>query len=442
MLKRYGLGLLLITFLLVGLGSTHTATAVAQGNPNADILRLVNELRANYGLPPFTYNAALAAAAQNQANFMATNNVYTHTGAGGSTPQTRALAAGYVGRATENIVGGTSLTPSQGVVWWRNSPIHFATMISDQYIEAGVGFAQGFDQNFYALVVGTPSDRPPIISAAEERRNNEVYAPVAPIVLAAPREDGSIVHVVGPGQSLWVIAARYEISLSQLLLYNNLQEDSLITAGDELLIQLAEGQEPPPTPTPRPFHVVREGETPWTIAAIYGLTLEEFYWLNQMTEFDVIHAGNEVRVALMPGEAPPPTPTPQLAHVVRSGDTLWGIANRYGLPLENLLAYNNLAQNAVLSIGQALLIVAPTPPPTATPEVTATLPPTAVPTSTATPTPTVDAASVAMVAPTATAVSTPAPGADLREALNMGALAVGVGLLLLAGVAIVMIRRQ
>jgi uncharacterized protein YkwD len=130
---------LLLAMLLMAIGDPHSAASVnAQAGPTSEILRLVNQVRAGYGLSPLVWDGTLAAAAQNQANYMATSNIYSHTGAGGSSPQTRALAAGYPGHATENIVGGTNLTPSQGVIWWQNSAIHFNTMISQRYIHAGV----------------------------------------------------------------------------------------------------------------------------------------------------------------------------------------------------------------------------------------------------------------------------------------------------------------
>ena len=67
-------------------------TAVSAQSPTGSILTLVNQLRASYGLPGFTYDPQLAAAAQAHANWMAQTAVYSHTGAGGSTPQTRANA--------------------------------------------------------------------------------------------------------------------------------------------------------------------------------------------------------------------------------------------------------------------------------------------------------------------------------------------------------------
>jgi LysM repeat protein len=64
-----------------------------------------------------------------------------------------------------------------------------------------------------------------------------------------------------------------------------------------------------------------------------------------------------------PTVTPTPTPTPApITHTVASGDTLYGIAGTYGITLEQLLAANNLRADAVLRIGQVLLI-----PPTPTP---------------------------------------------------------------------------
>lgn len=396
--------------MLILLFSSGNEETNAQAGSAADIFRLVNQVRAGYGLPPFIWDNSLAAAAQNQAVYMATNNIYSHTGAGGSSPASRAIAAGYPGRATENIVGGTDLTPNQGVIWWQNSPIHFNTMMSERYIHAGAGFAQGHDQNFYALVVGVPSDQSsgPVVN---DNPGGETFAPVAPIQLASPRDDGSIVHIVGPGHSFWAIAARYEIPLEQLYLYNNLTEDSVINPGDELLIRLAEGQLPPPTPTPPATHIVNEGDSLWTIAAWYKLSLADLLLLNAMEEDSLLSPGDEIRIRLLPGEELPPTATPSTTHTIRSGDTAWGIAVEYGLSVTDLLAFNNMTSNTVLTIGDTLLVAPPSPTPadTPTPEITVNAPPTVtpLPTPTITPIPTASPWAVVLVEnqPTATVLA-------------------------------------
>lgn len=60
---------------------------------------------------------------------------------------------------------------------------------------------------------------------------------INPIQIAAPKEDGSVVHVVEQGQTLWNIAAAYQVTLQEVLTLNDLTKDSLIFPGEELLIK-------------------------------------------------------------------------------------------------------------------------------------------------------------------------------------------------------------
>jgi LysM repeat protein len=420
--------------LLLAIG--HTQRAEAQGN---EILQLVNAVRAEYGLAPVAYNAQLAAAAQGHANFIATEGIYSHYGVNGSTWQDRAQAAGYPGWAGENLVGGTRLTPQQGVTWWRNSATHFSNMLNPRWTEAGVGYAVGNGQNFYVMVFGTQSEGPP------PRAEQVVDVPfiVAPIELAAPNPDGSIVHVVGEGHTFWAIAARYEVSIADLYLFNGLNQDTVLNPGDKLTIRLADGQPPPPTPTPPTTHTVREGESLWTIAAAYRTDLDTLLWLNGVTIDHVVYAGDQVKVRLGEGEAPPPTPTPQQSHIVRAGDTAFGIALQYGLSLDDLLAFNRLSVDTLLQIGQELLIRPPTPTPEPTPMPTPTM--TSMPVAlapsafrAASPTPT--------RAPTAVAVAESTEpetgGLDWGSVMGIGAMVVGLLLTVAAGVAVMVLWRK
>jgi LysM repeat protein len=352
-------GLCLVLVLLIN-GGWRTEAA-AQADTASQLLQLVNQVRARHGLAPFQSDQALAVAAQNQAEFNAASSRYGHSGVGGSSPQDRANAAGYSGYVVENVVGGTDLTPAQGVTWWVNSPVHYNTLITTRYAFAGTGFATNGRQRHYVLVVGRPADGRP------ERAVPVASAPafVAPIILSEPAADGSISHQVRVGQTLWAIAARYQVTLEELRLFNNLAEEALLRPGDKLIIRLAEGQEPPPTPTPPLTHIVREGETLWTIAARFRLNLADLFWLNGLNEDSLIQPGEEIMIRLAPGQPPPPTPTPQTSHEVQSGQSLWEIAALYGLSVEALRALNELDATHVLQPGDQLRI-RPWPSPTAT----------------------------------------------------------------------------
>lgn len=355
---------MLLLFLL-----THRQSEVqAQTGAALEILQLVNQFRVNNGLTPFTPNSALVSAAQNQANYMAEFSVFSsHVGYGGSTPQSRANAAGYSGFVIENIVGGTGLTASKGLTWWINSPIHYNTLVTSRYSEAGTAFASNGESNFFVLVVGRKSNAP--ASGANDVSPEPLY--ITPITLTEPGEDGSIVHVVQDGQAIWSLAAHYEVPISDILLFNNMTESDFVQPGDEIVIRLAEGQEPPPTPTPPLTHLVRDGQSLWSIALRYNLKFADLLLFNGFDETTILQPGDEVVIRLAPGQAPPPTPTPILFHSVQAGQTLWDIALANGMNLDELLSMNEgLSAESVLQPGDEIRVRLPAP--TAVPTITST----------------------------------------------------------------------
>lgn len=186
----------------------------------------------------------------------------------------------------------------------------------------------------------------------------------------------------------------------------------------------------------------------WTIAARYRVSLSDIFWLNGLTESSILQPGEQVVVRLAEGQPPPPTPTPQVSHFVKSGDTLLGIAFRYGLTLDELLTYNNIEISTVLQLGDELLIRPPSPTPTPIPTETP-IPPTVTPSPTST-------VLVVAVAPAATPtrpsiaaltmlVPTPTPPAEPPAAGQLvatGSLFAGMGILVLVGVVAAAIKRQ
>jgi LysM repeat protein len=263
------------------------------------------------------------------------------------------------------------MSARQGLIWWRNSPIHYNTLVSTRYTEAGTGFALTANgQNMFVLVVGQPSNAPPSNDQAAD--NSAAPLIITPITLAEPNEDGAIIHVIRPGQSLWMIAAYYDADLDYLYQINGLSENDVVQPGDEVYVQLADGQPPPPTPTPRLTYLVQDGDSAWLIAARHSIELDFFLGLNQIAEETVLQPGTEVRVHLAAGEAPPPTPTPPITYKVQAGDSLWAIAAKHNLTMEQLLAWNNLSESSFIVPGDELTIREVEPSPTPTAEATQT----------------------------------------------------------------------
>ncbi len=239
-------------------------------DPAAQILAMVNEIRAGLGLPPLRWSAALAAAAQAHTEWRTQTGQISHTGAGGSSPRDRAIAAGYGGGApvdvAENIVEGGLMTPEAAIRWWRNSPTHYNTMTSPYYEDAGVGYTiteDGYKR--YTLVVGRVGSAPAAQPQGGGRRRGAAAGPpptpaILPVQVATARPDGAIIHVVERGQALWTIAAVYSVDLGGLLALNGLEEGAYINPGDEIIVRPSD----PPTPTPPPTPTAIPSPTPPT----------------------------------------------------------------------------------------------------------------------------------------------------------------------------------
>jgi hypothetical protein len=75
--------------------------------------------------------------------------------------------------------------------------------------------------------------------------DNQGSNEIQPVQLATPNPDGSIVHIVEPGQSMWIIASAYEVDLSELYSLNGIGQDAVIVPGQELVIKLGSEINPP-----------------------------------------------------------------------------------------------------------------------------------------------------------------------------------------------------
>jgi Cysteine-rich secretory protein family/Secretion system C-terminal sorting domain len=112
------------------------------GQNNVDeneMLRLVNNLRSENGIPPVRLNPNLNKAAFNHSKDMADNNYFSHVGLNGSSFSQRAVNAGYTGSPLgENIAAGSS-TAAATFDQWKNSPDHRSNILNRNANEMGIG---------------------------------------------------------------------------------------------------------------------------------------------------------------------------------------------------------------------------------------------------------------------------------------------------------------
>ncbi len=103
-------------------------------------------------------------------------------------------------------------------------------------------------------------------------------------------------------------------------------------------------------------HTVRPGETLSGIAARYGTSAAALAAANDLADPDRIHAGRTLRVPATTTAARPSRAASSHVHVVRPGDTLSGIAARYGVSLAGVLKANRLGVSALIHPGDRVTV--------------------------------------------------------------------------------------
>ncbi len=226
------------------------APVIADAQSASEVIARINAYRAQNGLYTYAINQNLMGSAQIQSDYQASVQSVTHTGSGGSSPRDRAYAAGYGGGATiwvsEIIYGGTQATVDTAISWWKGSSVHNNAMLSPQSLEIGAGVASSGGSTYFTVVMGT------ISGSTSGETGGEIPPPAIPfnpVQAAEPAADGSIVHIVQAGQTLWTIAAVYDVPLDQLLELNDLTLDDLLQPDQEIKIRPPQDEKSSRTPT-------------------------------------------------------------------------------------------------------------------------------------------------------------------------------------------------
>ena len=147
-------------------------------------------------------------------------------------------------------------------------------------------------------------------------------------------------YTVKKGDSLYSIAKKYDTTVDKLKTTNNLTSNNL-SIGQVLKI--------PGTSTDLSnTHTVSKGETLYGIASKYGVSVDDIKKLNNLTSTTL----NIGQVLLLSGTTEENIIN---TYTVKKGDTLYGVASKYNLTIDELKSLNNLVSNT-LSVGQTLKI--------------------------------------------------------------------------------------
>ena len=113
---------------------------------------------------------------------------------------------------------------------------------------------------------------------------------------------------------------------------------------------------------------VRTGDTLFSIARRFGTSVAAIMQANGLSNPNLIYAGQRLVIPIGSGEQPPSTVSPSSTYVVASGDTLFSISRRFGVSVTIIAQVNGIVNPARIYIGQQLIIPGVTEVPTAPPE--------------------------------------------------------------------------
>lgn len=156
-------------------------------------------------------------------------------------------------------------------------------------------------------------------------------------------------YVVKKGDSLWSIASKLGVSVNELKILNNLSSNNL-SIGQLLKVPTKNGGNTGnDTTTPENIYTVQKGDSLWAIANKYGTTVDNLKKANNLSTNN-LSIGQTLIIPStnVPGQT-------EITYVVKKGDSLWAIANKYDTTVDKIKSTNNLSSNT-LSIGQTLII--------------------------------------------------------------------------------------
>lgn len=151
-------------------------------------------------------------------------------------------------------------------------------------------------------------------------------------------------YIVKKGDSLWSIASKNNITVDNIKKLNNLSSNNL-SVGQVLKLSYDAKKEDIKESN---IYTVKKGDSLWLIANKYGTTVDELKNINNLKS-NTLSIGQTL---IIPEKK---ENTNKISYVVKKGDSLWLIANKYDTTVEKIKSTNNLKSNT-LSIGQVLVI--------------------------------------------------------------------------------------
>jgi LysM repeat protein len=170
-------------------------------------------------------------------------------------------------------------------------------------------------------------------------------------------ECGNVVHTVVKGETLWSLAHKYGTSSKEIMCLNCLSCPTLCVGqvieipANPAFANFDKCGKPCPKASSQVIYSVKAGDSLWNIARKYNTTVEAIMKYNFLSS-DVLTLGQRMYI---PISVKPDVSESSRLYIVKAGDSLWTIAQKFGTTVESIYKKNNLSTD-VLQIGKVLEI--------------------------------------------------------------------------------------
>ncbi|HAQ3909771.1 LysM peptidoglycan-binding domain-containing protein [Enterococcus faecium] len=181
-------------------------------------------------------------------------------------------------------------------------------------------------------------------------------------------------YTVKAGESVWSVANKNGITMNQLIEWNNIK-NNFIYPGQQLIVKggnsvntntgsttsAAKPNIPNTSATTstsssgNTMYTVKAGESVWSVANKHHITMDQLIeWNNIKNNF--IYPGQQVIVKKGSSQTTnQQAPAGSKTYTVKSGESVWGVADSHGITMAQLIEWNNIKNNFIYP-GQTLIV--------------------------------------------------------------------------------------